>query len=91
MPKAAAKAPLKTKQLGVVAATTNGGIGVNVNLWEEGKLVVDFRRFYVKDGSQLPTGKGFSLDREHLEELRVLVVKAQEFFARRDARKGEKP
>ncbi|XP_031121809.1 RNA polymerase II transcriptional coactivator KIWI-like [Ipomoea triloba] len=53
---------------------------VAVRNWQ-GKLVVDFREFYVKDGKEMPGKKGISLTmdqwkvlREHVEEIHKAVA-----------------
>ncbi|GLJ37891.1 hypothetical protein SUGI_0770900 [Cryptomeria japonica] len=42
---------------------------VVVRMWQ-GKVYVDFREFYTKDGKQLPGKKGISLSLEQWEVLR---------------------
>ncbi|XP_058756537.1 RNA polymerase II transcriptional coactivator KIWI-like [Vicia villosa] len=53
---------------------------VTVRIWQ-GKLWVDIREFYIKDGKQLPGKKGISLSmdqwnvlRDHIEDIDKAVV-----------------
>ncbi|KAI5404952.1 hypothetical protein KIW84_051927, partial [Lathyrus oleraceus] len=53
---------------------------VSVRIWQ-GKIWVDIREFYIKDGKQLPGKKGISLSmdqwnvlREHIEDIDKAVV-----------------
>ncbi|KAJ9537160.1 hypothetical protein OSB04_029893 [Centaurea solstitialis] len=45
---------------------------VSVRNWQ-GKVVVDIREFYMKDGKQMPGKKGISLSMEQWKELRAHV------------------
>ncbi|XP_073014112.1 RNA polymerase II transcriptional coactivator KIWI-like [Typha latifolia] len=60
---------------GIVVCEISKNRRVAVRSWQ-GKVVVDIREFYIKDGKQLPGKKGISLPmdqwkilREHIEEI----------------------
>lgn len=60
---------------GIVVCEISKNRRVSVRSWQ-GRVVVDIREFYVKDGKQMPGRKGISLTmdqwkvlREHIEEI----------------------
>ncbi|XP_008781618.2 RNA polymerase II transcriptional coactivator KIWI-like [Phoenix dactylifera] len=60
---------------GIVVCEISKNRRVSVRSWQ-GKVVVDIREFYIKDGKQLPGRKGISLPldqwkvlRDHIEEI----------------------
>ncbi|KAE8801675.1 RNA polymerase II transcriptional coactivator KIWI [Hordeum vulgare] len=54
---------------GIVVAQISKNKRVAVRSWN-GKVMVDMREFYVKDGKSLPTRKGISLSMDQWEILR---------------------
>uniref|UniRef100_A0A7C8ZRP1 Transcriptional coactivator p15 (PC4) C-terminal domain-containing protein n=1 Tax=Opuntia streptacantha TaxID=393608 RepID=A0A7C8ZRP1_OPUST len=65
---------------GIVVCEISKNRRVSVRSWQ-GRVVVDIREFYVKDGKQMPGRKGISLTmdqwkvlREHIEEIDQAVA-----------------
>ncbi|XP_020594779.1 RNA polymerase II transcriptional coactivator KIWI-like [Phalaenopsis equestris] len=64
----------------IVVCELSKGRRVTVRNWQ-GKVVVDIREFYIKDGKELPGKKGISLPldqwevlRDHVEEINEAVM-----------------
>ncbi|RLN08198.1 RNA polymerase II transcriptional coactivator KIWI-like [Panicum miliaceum] len=61
--------PSESAEDGTVVAEISKNKKVSVRSWK-GKVYVDMREFYVKDGKTLPTRKGISLQLDQWKTLR---------------------